>query len=544
MEHLDNKRKITIMIAIMAAMLFSSLNQTIVSTALPKIIAELGGMKYYSWVFTIYMLTSSITTILVGKLSDLYGRKPFLLVGIGIFILGSFLSGTSNSIFQLITYRGIQGFGAGMIMSTSYSAIGDLFSPRERGRWTGLMSGVYGLASVFGPTLGGYMVDHTSWHWIFWVFLPFGIIALAMIWVLFPKVDRKAGDPVDYTGSLFLTLTMVPLLLAFSWAGSKYDWGSWQISSLFTGSVIALIIFILVERIVKAPVLPLHLFKNKIFTVSNIVGFTMGAGMFGAIMYMPYFIQGVLGISATLSGYITMPMTLSLVLGSTLSGQIISRTGKYKILAICGLAVMASGMFLLSTMDIDTSRWTAIGFMIILGLGLGFGMPVFTLTIQNAVEQKYLGVATASAQLFRSIGGTIGVSVMGTVLSTRMTDKIKELTAANHSAEQMSKLPPDVVKALSQLKNPQVLLDKSQLAAIQKALPADFHSLFEKMVYMLREALSYSLEGVFFTGAIVIVVAIVTSFFLKEIPLRTSSRKSEDDKAEGIHPKKVSANNQ
>lgn len=532
MEHLDQRKKITIMAAIVAAMLFASLNQTIVGTALPKIISELGGMEYYSWIFTVYMLTSSITTILVGKLSDIYGRKPFLLIGIAVFLVGSFMNGLSNTVIQLIMYRGIQGIGGGMIMSTAYTAIGDLFSPRERGRWMGLMSAAFGLASVFGPTLGGYIVDHAPWHWVFWVFLPFGIVAFVMILILFPRVERKPNESVDYFGSLFLTLTMVPMLLAFSWAGSKYEWGSTQIISLLAGAAVALVIFILVERKVKTPVLPLTLFKNDIFSLSNLINFIMGAGMFGAIMYMPYFVQGVMGTSATHSGYVTMPMTLSLVLGSALSGQIISRTGKYKLLALFGMTMMTAGMLLMVFMNTETTTLHAILNMIVLGLGLGLGMPVFSLTIQNAVEPQMLGVATASSQLFRSLGGTIGVAVMGTIMSHRMASKMKELFAGFGTGSDTGKLDPQMLEQLKELQNPQILLNQSALAEIQSKLPPEVHTIFDQMIGLLREAMSFSLSGVFLTGTIIVAVSVLLTFFLREIPLRTAARKVAGKKAD------------
>ncbi|AHD07600.1 putative MFS-type transporter YusP [Paenibacillus larvae subsp. larvae DSM 25430] len=525
MEHLDKKRKVTIMIAIMAALLFASINQTIVSTALPKIIATLGGMEYYSWVFTIYMLTSSITTILVGRLSDLYGRKPFILIGIGVFVTGAFLSGISSTIFHLITYRAIQGIGAGMIMSTSFTAVGDLFSPRERGHWQGLLSAVFGLSSVFGPTLGGYIVDHADWHWVFWVFLPFGIIAFLMILFLFPSVPHRKGESVDYYGSLFLTLFMVPLLLAFSWAGTTYAWGSAQIISLFAGAAVSLLIFILIERKARGPVLPVHLFKNSVFTLSNLAAFTMGAGMFGAIMYMPTFIQGVMGTSATYSGYITMPMTLSLVAGSTLSGQLISKTGKYKIQAILGLAVMACGMFAMSTMGTHTTTLTAILYMILVGFGLGIGMPVFTLTVQNVVQPSELGVATAASQLFRNIGGTIGVSVMGTVMAHKTSEKLVETMAG--IKDKLSQLDPVTAKKLEVFENTQALLDADKIKHISKSLPADVHILFDQLIAAVREAMSYALSGVFFTGAAIVTIAVVLTIFLKELPLRGSAPSSK-----------------
>lgn len=525
MQHLSAQKKTTIMIAILAVMLFSAINQTIVGTALPRIIAELGGMAYYSWVFTVYMLTSSITTILVGKLSDMYGRKPFILIGIAIFIVGSFLSGTSATIFHLIMYRGIQGFGAGMIMSTAFTAVGDLFAPRERGRWQGIMSSAFGLASVFGPTLGGYIVDHFQWHWVFWVFLPLGIIPLILIWVLFPSVTQRQTDPVDYWGAVFLTLFMVPLLLSFSWAGTQYPWASTQIIGLFAASLIALLLFVLIEHRAASPIIPLGLFRNSIFTISNLASLTLGAGMFGAIMYMPFFVQGVLGTSATHSGYVTMPMSLSLVAGSTVSGQIISRTGKYKLLAIAGLAVMALGMYLLSTMTAETATLTAILYMIVVGLGIGFGMPIFTLTVQNAVDQKLLGVATASSQLFRSTGGTIGVSIMGTVLAHRMADRMAQLSA--RSGADLSKIPPELAQNLAVLQNPQVLLDPAKLEQIRSSLPPQLHDFFAMMIAMLREALGYALSGVFLTGAIIVLLAVLLTFFLKEIPLRTGGKKAE-----------------
>ncbi|MED4400422.1 MDR family MFS transporter [Metabacillus fastidiosus] len=527
MEHLSHKEKITIMIAIIGAMFFAAVNQTIVGNALPKIIAELGGLDYYSWVFTIYMLTSAITTILVGKLSDIYGRKPFLLLGIFIFIIGAFLSGLSTDIVQLITYRGIQGFGAGMIMSTALTAVGDLFAPRERGKWQGAMSAVFGISSVLGPTLGGYIVDNLEWKWVFWVFLPLGIIAAVLIWRLFPKVERKRGESVDFLGSIFLTLTIVPALLGFSWAGSKYDWGSEQILGLFAGAIIALIIFIFVERRAKSPILPLYLFKNSIFTISNTVGFAIGVAMFGGIMYVPYFVQGVLGFSATHSSFISMAMTLGLMFASAIGGQIISKTGKYKFQAIIGLIITTIGMFLLTTLDASVSQWTLIIYLVLIGLGIGVGMTVFTLTVQNAVEQRLLGVATATTQLFRSLGGTVGVAIMGTVLNNRMSDKMGE--SLQGISEQTANLPAEMQGKLQALQNPQLLLDHEKLNMIHNSLPEQIAPLFKEMVTLLQGALSFALSGVFMTAAFIMVAAVVLTLFLKEIPLRSAQEPKKEE---------------
>ncbi|MFT9846517.1 MDR family MFS transporter [Aneurinibacillus sp. REN35] len=525
MEHLEHKQKVTIMIAIIAAMLFAALNQTIVGTALPRIIAELGGMEYYSWIFTIYMLASSVTAILAGKLSDIYGRKPFILLGLGVFIIASLLCGLAETIIQLILYRALQGLGGGLIMSTAFTAIGDLFAPRERGRWQGVMSGVFGLASVFGPTLGGYIVDNADWHWIFWIFLPFGIVAFALIFYMFPSVPRKEGEAVDYFGSVFLTATLIPMLLAFSWAGSKFAWGSSEILSLFAISLAALTIFLLIERKVKSPVLPLFLFKNSIFTLSNMIGFMIGVGMFGAIMYMPIFVQGVIGTSATASGFVMMPMSLSMVLASSVCGQLITKTGKYKTMALFGLFIMIAGLFLMSRMDSHTTNTIAVLYMIVVGLGLGTAFPIFTLTVQNAVEQRLLGVATASTQLFRQLGGTVGVSVMGTVMSQRMMDGMQR-TAAEGSMGQIADNPA-LASKLAALQNPQVLMDPAKLEAIQSNIPASIQPLFDQLVQVLREALSYSLIGVFLSAAIAVGIGFLLTFFLEEIPLRSAAPKTE-----------------
>lgn len=525
MEHLSEKRKLTIMIAIMAAMFFSAINQTIIGVAMPRIIAKLGGMDYYTWAITIYLLTSTVATVLVGKLSDIYGRKPFILAGIALFMLGAFLSGFSADIFQLIAFRGIQGMGAGIIMSTAFTAVGDLYAPRERAKWMGVMSGVFGLSSVLGPPLGGYLVDHLDWRWVFWMFLPLGIVAFFMIISLFPKVERKAGESIDYWGSIFLTTTIVPLLLAFSWAGDgagKYAWGSWQIIGLFSATVVSLIIFILVEMKVKSPVLPLSLFRNGIVTVSNLAGFVLNAGMMGAIIYVPFFVQGVKGISPTYSGYVTMPMSVVMILCTAFIGQFISKTGKYKKMAIGGLLIMTFGMVLLHFMTPDTAIYITVIYMCIVGLGLGISMPVFSLTIQNAVEPQQLGVATASSQLFRSLGGTIGIAVMGTVMNSHMTSKMTELGAASGAAGGQMQIDPKYAESIKDVMNPQTLLDQPKLESIMSQLPPELQTMVDNLVHMVREALSYGVTSTFLTGAIVTAVAVVLTFFLKEIPLRSA----------------------
>ena len=273
MEELELRKKIVIMIAVMMAMFFSALNMTIVGTSLPKIVAEIGGMDYFNWVFMIYALASSITAAVVGKLSDIYGRKVFILTGIGVFMVGGLLSGFSQSIYELIIYRGIQGLGGGLVMSTSFTTVGDLFSPRERGRWQGMMGGVFGLSSLFGPTLGGYIVDNLDWSWVFWVFLPIGFIAFFMILKLYPSSQVREKEKVDYLGAFILAVVILTLLLGFSWAGQDYPWNSAMIIGLFTTSAVSFILFIMIERKVQSPIIPLDLFKNSVVSISNLVSF-------------------------------------------------------------------------------------------------------------------------------------------------------------------------------------------------------------------------------------------------------------------------------
>ncbi|NMO77757.1 MDR family MFS transporter [Niallia alba] len=532
MEHLTQKKKLSIMIAIMAAMFFAAINQTIVSTAMPKIISILDGMDYYTWTINIYMLTSTIATVLVGKLSDMYGRKPFLLIGILLFMVGAFLTGTSNDVFQFIAYRGIQGIGAGIIQSSAFTAVGDLFPPRERGKWMGLLTAVFGFSSVLGPLLGGYLVDHLDWHWLFWIFLPIGIIAFGMITVLFPKVEGTGKQSIDYLGSLFMTVAIVPLLLAFSWAGTEYAWGSAQILGLIATSIVFAFVFVFVETKAKNPILPLHLFKNNIVTVSNLIGFIMNFGMMGAMIYLSFFVQGVLGISPTYAGYVTMPMSIVMVISSTIIGQLISKTGKYKHFALIGVPTMIAGMAIMIFMN---SVPMAILSMIVFGLGLGIGMPVFSIATQNAVSHKELGVVTASTQLFRNLGGTIGIAVMGTVMANNLKTNLQDTMQNSPVVKDLATLDPKVTEQIVGFANPQALMNKPLLEQTEANLPADVQPIFAQMIQGIRDALGDTLSTVFLTGTIVLVVAFLLVFFLKEIPLRTSNQASpEGEKEEDI----------
>ena len=431
MEDLPHKQKIFIMIAVMSAIFFSAVNMTIIGTSLPKIVSQIGGFEYFSWVFTIYMLTATVTAMLVGKLSDIYGRKVFILIGIGIFMIGAFLCGTADTIFQLIIYRGIQGLGGGMIMSSAFATVGDLFSPRERGRWQGIISSVFGLSSLVGPTLGGYIVDNFNWHWVFWVFLPIGIFAFVLILKLYPRFERQEKkEPIDFLGSFVLATTIIALLLGFSWGGNQYEWVSFEIIGLFSLALFLFISLIFIETKAKSPVIPLHLFKNSVFVISNIGGLFLSIGMFGLVMYIPFYVQGVLGYSATTSGILEMFLVMGMVTFSIISGQLITKTGKYKKLAIVGLFIMAAMLFFHSFLTSNTTLINLIVLLIIFGIGMGLAMPVFQVTVQNSVKHKYLGVATGIMQMFRQVGGTVGVAILGTVMASQMKSQIesKEVT--------------------------------------------------------------------------------------------------------------------
>jgi EmrB/QacA subfamily drug resistance transporter len=409
------------MLGAMLAMLLAALDQTIVSTALPTIVRELGGIEHLSWVFTAYMLASTVTVPLYGKLSDTYGRKPFFIAGIIVFLLGSILSGAAGSMFQLILFRGLQGIGGGAIMVNAFAVVGDLFSPRERGRWQGLLGAMWGLSSIIGPLLGGWLTDAASWRWIFYINIPLGLIALAVIAYALPAIARKHEKPLDYFGGLLIGASLLPLLLALVWGGSIHPWVSPIIIWLFSAFAIIMYYFIREERhFAQDPVLPIFFFRNRAYIASVATVFLTAMGMFGSIVYLPLFAQNALGSSATGAGLILTPLMLGIVAASAATGQIVSRTGKYKWIAVSGMALAALGMYLFSQMSVDTGYWTVVRNMVIMGVGLGVSFPIFTVVVQAAFEPRYLGVATASVQMFRTVGATVGTALMGGLLNYYM----------------------------------------------------------------------------------------------------------------------------
>lgn len=429
--HISGKQKATVMVAVMMTMFLAALDQTIVSTALPTIVKEFNALEHLSWVFTAYMLASTITVPIYGKLSDLYGRKGFYLASIIIFLAGSALCGLSQNMTQLIIFRAIQGIGGGAMMTNSFAIIADLFTPAERGKWQGLMGGIFGLSSIFGPFIGGWLSDNLSWRWNFYVNMPLGVVAFLGIVFLLPKIKSAVKDKsIDFFGALYLAMGLISLLLALVWGGTQYAWDSEEILLLFGFSLLSLSFFASVESLVKNPILPLNLFKNRVFSISVLITFLTGMGMFGVISYIPLFAQKVIGITATNSGTILFPMMLGMILASAVSGQIISRTKKYKFLAIFGTFVITVAMLWLSTMDASTTQSELILRMVCAGIGLGITMPIFNIAVQNAFDRSKIGVVTASMQLFRSIGGTVGIAIFGGVLNLYMSNHNGDLAGA------------------------------------------------------------------------------------------------------------------
>ncbi len=517
------------MVGVMLAILLSALDQTIVATAMPRIVSELQGLEHLSWVFTAYMLASTVTVPIYGKLSDIYGRKWFFFGGIVIFILGSILSGLSQNMTQLIVFRGLQGIGGGAMMANSFAIIGDLFVPAERGRWQGMLGGMFGLASVIGPTLGGWLTDNASWRWNFFVNIPIGILALAAIGFLMPKITSTIKErSIDYLGALALTFGLVPFLLALVWGGNQYAWSSIPEIGLFIMSAVFLTLFVITERFAKEPIIPLGLFKNSIFTISVIITFLTAMGMFGAILYIPLFSQIVLGLSATNSGTILTPLMFALVIASILAGQVISKTGKYKSIAIFGMAIVVAGMYWLSTVTSTTTQMELLMRMIALGVGLGITMPIFTIAVQNSFDNSKLGVVTASTQVARSIGGTVGVAIFGSVLNNALMGKLSNM-ASDPFIQTISKANPKFAVTNIDANNLQGFLSaqgQEQIRTLTMKLPLQLQSqimqYFSDFMLKVKDVFTGAITEVFFLGTILMGIAFVITFFLKEIPLRKS----------------------
>ncbi|MEV4760557.1 MDR family MFS transporter [Micromonospora sp. NPDC049559] len=425
-SQLGRRQILLLMSGLMTGMLLAALDQTIVGTALPTIVGELGGINHYSWVVTAYLLASTASTPLYGKMADLLGRRPVFLFSIGTFLLGSLLAGLSQNMVELIVTRGVQGLGAGGLMTLAFTIISDVVSPRERGRYQGLFGAVFGLASVAGPLVGGYFAEH-NWRWIFYINVPLALLAIVICYHVMRLIPfQRRQHAIDWLGAGLLVAGVSALLLALSWGGTQYAWSSGVIIGLFVAGGVLALLFLLVEARVSEPILPLRLFRRPTFALANTAGFVLGLVMFGSIIFIPLYLQIVKGASPTDSGLLMLPMMAGIIVTSVLTGRAISQIGRYKWFPVAGAAVLVLGMLLFTQLQVRTSLVLAFFYMVVIGIGLGLCMQSLVLAVQNAVEPRDLGSGTSAATFFRSLGGSFGVAILGTVLSTRLASAMAE----------------------------------------------------------------------------------------------------------------------
>ena len=515
---LSRAQKILATAGVALSLLLASLDQTVVGTAMPRIVAELQGLNYYAWVTTAYLVTSTVVVPIAGKLGDMFGRKPFMLAGMIGFVGASALCGLSQNMVELVLFRGIQGMFGGMLFASVFTVLADIFPIEQRARMQGVFGGVFGLSSLIGPTIGGYLTDGPGWRWVFYVNVPVGVLAVALVSMALPYVRSRAQlRDIDWLGGLALATGLVPLLIAFSLTNT-HQWTDPEVMGLITFAMLVLIGFFLIERRVEHPIVPFQLFKNNVFAVSVLVAFFSAVGMFGTILFVPLLYQGVLAVSATNSGQLLTPMMLGMIVFSTLAGQVMPRVRYYRFIGTTGVGTMIAGMLMLAQVGVGTSQWRVALDIVVIGMGLGLTFPLTVVAVQSALPREFLGVATSQVQFWRNLGATIGSAILGSVLANRLPAAIGEQIGA-------LALPPQLkVPTGAGSGSPQALFDPANLAHLKASLPPQAAPLFDRVIEATRVALASTMHEVFLIAAGIMVVALVASLFLREVPLRSSGR--------------------
>ena len=510
--HVDPRARTEILIAILLAMFLAALDQTIVGTALPTIMTQLHGNDYYTWVVTIYLLTATISGPIYGKLSDLFGRRPMVMIGVSLFLVGSALSGLSQEVWQLVAARGLQGLGAGAIFPIALAVIGDLFTPAERGKYQGLFGAVFGISALIGPALGGFLTDNVGWHWIFFVNLPIGVVALVIIWRLLPAIKHpERARSIDYLGSAVFTAALVPILIGLT-NKQTMDWTNPEVGGLILLGLAFTAIFVWVESRAAEPILPLSLFRNRSISVSLLAVFLAGFGFFGAIIFVPRWFQVVLGSSATESGYQILPLLAGLIVSSVVSGQIISRTGRYRWIIVISMALLAVGLLLMTQLRGDTSLPVMWLWMVVAGMGIGPTLAAFTIVVQNAAPIAQLGAATGALTFFRQVGGTVGLAIGGTLFGSALATEIPQQVAK-------AGIPAELAQRFAASTAASELSGVGGLATALANVPEQFRAMVTTGVH---EAFSLAIASALWVSVAAALVALaVTAIGLPELPLRT-----------------------
>jgi len=539
---IDPRARTEILIAVLLAVFLSALDQTIVGTALPRIVDDLKGNEFYTWVVTIYLLTATISGPIYGKLSDLFGRRPMVMFGVSLFLIGSALSGISQEMWQLVAARGLQGLGAGAIFPIALAVIGDLFTPAERGKYQGLFGAVFGISALIGPALGGFLTDNFSWHWVFFVNLPIGAVALVIIWRLLPPIKHpERARSIDYLGSVVFAAALVPILIGLT-NKRTLEWDDPWVGGLILVGMAFSALFVWVESRASEPILPLSLFRNRSISVSLIAVFLASFGFFGAIIFIPLWFQTVLGSSATQSGYQILPLLAGLIISSIVSGQVISRTGRYRWLIVVAMALVAAGLALMTQLRGDTSLSEMWLWMVVAGMGIGPSLAAFTIVVQNAAPFAQLGAATGALTFFRQVGGTVGLAIGGTLFATALTSELPpELAAAG--------VPQEIATRFASSAAGSDFSSVGDLGAqILASVPEQFRPAVEPFVPNIvngfHNAFSIAIGGALWIGVVAAVGATVaTLFFLPELPLRKhhGPERAESAGAEGAEPAPMAA---